>query len=273
MGKMQVAVAGAAGRMGQTLIRLIHASDEAELAGAIEAPGHPAIGRDAGEMVGVGRLGVCLTDDALPILVDAHGLIDFSTAEASTELATLSAQARIVHVMGSTGFSSEQEDRIESSARHATLIRAGNFSVGINLLVQLTAQVAERLGPDFDVEIVEMHHRHKVDAPSGTALMLGEAAARAKGVTLDAAAAAGRTGKTGPREKGRIGFASLRGGSVVGDHTVVFAGEGERIELIHRAEDRTIFARGALRAALWGWAGGNGNRGPGLYSMADVLGF
>lgn len=273
MGKMQVAVAGAAGRMGQTLIRLIHKSDEAELAGAIEAPGHAAIGRDAGELAGVGSLGVCLTDDALPILVDAHGLIDFSAPEASTELAMLAAQARIVHVMGTTGFSPEQESRIEHAARHATLIRAGNFSIGINLLVQLTSQVAQRLGSDFDVEIVEMHHRHKVDAPSGTALMLGAAAAQGKGIKLDAAAIGARAGVSGAREKNKIGFASLRGGSVVGDHTVVFAGEGERVELIHRAEDRTIFARGALRAALWGWGGGNGNRGPGLFSMADVLGF
>lgn len=273
MSRMQLAISGAAGRMGQTLIRLAAQQREIEIMGAIEAPGHSAIGRDAGELAGAGALGVPVTDDALGVVVNANALIDFSTPEASVDLAGLAAQARIVHVIGTTGLEAPHMAPIEAAARHATIIRAGNFSLGVNLLTQLTRLAAERLGEDFDIEIVEMHHRHKIDAPSGTALMLGEAAAQGRRVPLAEVSERGRNGITGARRKGRIGFSSVRGGGIVGEHTVIFAGEGERLQFTHIAEDRSIFARGALRAAEWGWNEGKGNRGPGLFSMADVLGF
>ncbi|MFW6027611.1 MAG: 4-hydroxy-tetrahydrodipicolinate reductase [bacterium] len=272
MSKMQLAISGAAGRMGRTLIRLAREMTDIELMGAIEAPGHSAIGKDAGELAGGGNLGLPVTDDALGVIVNAHALVDFSTPEATVDLAGLAAQARIVHVAGTTGLEPAHLTALDAAARHATVIRAGNFSLGINLLTQLTRLVAERLGEDFDIEIVEMHHRHKVDAPSGTALMLGEAAAQGRQAPLEELAEHGREG-AGPRQRGRIGFSSVRGGGIIGEHTVLFAGEGERLQLSHVAEDRSIFARGALRAAKWGWNEGKGNMGPGTFSMADVLGF
>ena len=208
-----------------------------------------------------------VTDDALSLVVDAHGIIDFSTPETSVALAALAAQARIVHVIGTTGFGPEHLAAIEAAARHATIVRSGNMSLGVNLLAGLVHQAAAALGEAYDIEIVEMHHRMKVDAPSGTALMLGEAAAAGLGAPLAERALRGRDGHTGARDSGKIGFASLRGGTVVGDHTVVLAGAGERLELTHRAEDRAIFARGALKAALWAR-----DKKPGEYTMADVLG-
>ena len=208
-----------------------------------------------------------ITDDALKLVVDADGILDFSTPATSVALAELAAQARIVHVVGTTGFTPADLAKLKAAARHAAIVRSGNMSLGVNLLAALVRQAAASLGPEFDIEIVETHHRMKVDAPSGTALLLGEAAAAGRGVSLDAAAVRGRDGVTGARPDGAIGFASLRGGTVVGDHSVVFAGSGERIELSHRAEDRAIYARGALKAALWARG-----RKPGLYSMANVLG-
>lgn len=273
MSNMRLAISGAAGRMGRTLIRLASEMKDIEVMGAIEAPGNSAIGKDAGELAGVGNLGLPVTDDALGVIVNANALIDFSTPEATVDLAGLAAQARIVHVIGTTGLGPAHLAKLAAAARHATIIRAGNFSLGVNLLTQLTRLAAERLGDDFDIEIVEMHHRHKVDAPSGTALMLGEAAAQGRQVPLDELAERGRNGATGPRQKGRIGFSSVRGGGIVGEHLVLFAGNGERLQLSHIAEDRSIFARGAVRAAQWGWNGGQGNMGPGTFSMADVLGF
>ena len=273
MSKMQLAISGAAGRMGQTLIRLARQMTSIELMGAIEAPGHSAIGKDAGDLAGIGHIGLPVIDDALSIIVNAHALIDFSTPEATVELTGLAAQARIVHVIGTTALEARHLAAIDASARHATIIRAGNFSLGVNLLTQLTRLAADRLGEDFDIEIVEMHHRHKVDAPSGTALMLGEAAAQGRHAPLEEICEHGRTGKTGARQKGRIGFSSVRGGGIIGEHMVLFAGEGERLQLSHIAEDRSIFARGAIRAAEWGWNEGKGNMGPGQFSMADVLGF
>ncbi|MEZ0304057.1 MAG: 4-hydroxy-tetrahydrodipicolinate reductase, partial [Hyphomicrobiaceae bacterium] len=183
------------------------------------------------------------------------------------EFAVLAANARIVHVLGTTGLSADDYAKIKAAARHATIVTAGNMSLGVNLLTAITKKVAEALDPDFDIEIVEMHHRHKIDAPSGTALMLGRAAAEGRGVDLDKVSARGRDGHTGERRRGDIGFASLRGGSVVGEHSVIFAADGEIVEITHRAFDRGIFARGAVKAALWGRG-----KGPGLYSMMDVLG-
>lgn len=261
-------VTGASGRMGRTLVRLIaEAGDRARLAGAVERPGHPWVGRDVGEAMGGAPLGVAVTDDPLEAFARAQGVIDFTAPAATVGFAALAAQARAVHVIGTTGLGEEHLARIRAAARHAVVVRAGNMSLGVNLLTALARKVAEALGEEWDVEIVEAHHRMKVDAPSGTALMLGEAAAAGRGVALGDVADRGRDGLTGARARGHIGFASVRGGDIVGEHDVIFAGEGERVVLRHVATDRAIFARGALRAALWGQ-----DRAPGEYSMLDVLG-
>ncbi len=262
-----IVVTGASGRMGQMLIKTVTESGRARLVGCIERPGHAWIGRDIGEAMGGAAQGVVVTDDALEAFSRAQAVIDFTSPEASLGFAALAAQARAVHVIGTTGFTPDQIARLEPAARHAVIVRAGNMSLGVNLLVELTRKIAEALDEDFDIEIIETHHRMKVDAPSGTALMLGEAAAAGRGVTLDEVAARGRDGITGARKRGEIGFAALRGGDVVGEHDVIFAAAGERIVLRHIATDRAIFARGALKAALWGL-----DQNPGEYSMKDVLG-
>jgi 4-hydroxy-tetrahydrodipicolinate reductase len=267
LAEIKLAVAGAGGRMGQALIRAIKAQPGAVLSGAIERDGSPLIGQDAGMLAGTGESGVKIVADALPVLAKADGLIDFTSPAASVQLAGLAAQARIVHVIGTTGMSPADEEALDAAARHAVIVKSGNMSLGVNLLAVLVEQAARALGADYDIEIVEMHHRHKVDAPSGTALLLGEAAAQGRGIDLAAHSVRVRDGHTGPRETGSIGFATMRGGSVVGDHSVVLAGEGERVVLSHLAQDRSIFAQGAVRAALWGHG-----RKPGRYTMCDVLG-
>jgi 4-hydroxy-tetrahydrodipicolinate reductase len=266
MSDMRLVVAGAAGRMGRTLIRTIAETPGVALAGALERPG-AAIGQDAGALAGLPPLGVAVTDDPLALLMRADGVVDFSAPAATVELAALAAQARIAHVIGTTGLSEADLAKLEAAARHAPIVRSGNMSLGVNLLAGLVRLAARALGEEFDIEIVEMHHRMKVDAPSGTALLLGEAAAAGRGIDLKTRSARGRDGITGARKAGDIGFASLRGGGVIGDHSVIFAGDGERITLSHQAEDRALFARGALKAALWARG-----RKPGLYGMADVLG-
>ena len=266
MADMRLVVVGAAGRMGRTLVRVIDETDGVTLCGALETFSCPLLGEDAGILAGCGRQAVALTADALDLVVTADGIIDFSTPATSLSLAALAAQARIVHVIGTTGFGPDAASKLEAAARHATIVKSGNMSVGVNLLAALARQAAATLGDSFDVEIVEMHHRMKVDAPSGTALLLGDAVAEGHGVALSDHAVRGRDGVTGPRTRGSIGFAALRGGTVVGDHAIVFAGQGERIELTHKAEDRALFARGALRAALWARG-----RKPGLFNMADVI--
>ena len=260
-------VTGASGRMGQTLIRLAGASDRLRLVGCVERAGHAWIGRDVGEAMGGAPLGVKVTDDPLEAFAKAQAVVDFTSPSATVEFAALAAQARAVHVIGTTGLEAEHLTKIEAASRHAVIVRAGNMSLGVNLLVRLTQKVAAALDADWDVEVVEAHHRMKVDAPSGTALMLGQAAADGRGVALDKARVSGRDGITGARERGTIGFSAIRGGDIVGEHDVIFAGEGERIILRHMATDRSIFARGALRAALWG----QGQK-PGQYDMMDVLG-
>ena len=262
-----IVVTGASGRMGQMLVRLIEASDRARLAGAVERPGNAWVGRDLGEAMGGAATGITVTDDPLEAFARAQAVIDFSAPAATVEFAALAAQARAVHVIGTTGLEAEHLARIRAAARHAVIIRAGNMSLGVNLLARLTRKVAEALDADWDIEIVEAHHRMKVDAPSGTALMLGEAAAAGRGLNLLDVRDAGRDGITGARARGHIGFASVRGGDIVGEHEVIFAAEGERIVLSHIATDRAIFARGALKAALWGQ-----DRKPGEYDMMDVLG-
>ena len=268
MSEMGLVVVGAAGRMGQTLIRTVGGMPGVRVIGAVERPGSPHLGRDAGEVAGLGRLDVAITDDPLRVFAKADGVLDFSTPAATVEFAGYAAQARIVHVIGTTGCSADDDAKIKAAARHATIVKSGNMSLGVNLLGVLVEQAARTLGPDdFDIEILEMHHRHKVDAPSGTALLLGEAAAAGRDVPLAENSVRVRDGHTGARPQGAIGFATLRGGSVVGEHSVILAGTGERVVLTHIAEDRSIFARGAVKAALWAR-----DRKPGLYSMLDVLG-
>ena len=266
---MKLVVVGAGGRMGQTLIRAIHETKGAELSGAVEREGDENLGKDAGELAGIGPLGINIVDDALALFAKTQGVIDFTTPAASVEFAALAAQARIVHVIGTTGCSIEDDQKFTAAGRHATIVKSGNMSLGVNLLAALVEQAAKALGPEgFDIEVLEMHHKHKVDAPSGTALLLGEAAARGRNIELNDHAVKSREGITGARSQGSIGFATLRGGSVIGEHSVLLAGEGEIIELSHRATDRALFARGAIRAALWGQG-----KKPGLYAMKDVLGF
>jgi 4-hydroxy-tetrahydrodipicolinate reductase len=267
MTDMKIAVLGAAGRMGQALTRMLATTPGCAIAGGIEAKGSPAIGHDLGEVAGIEPLGVAVTDDPLPVFAHVDGVLDFTIPASTVQFAALAAQARIVHVIGTTGLSQADMAKIEAAARHATIVKAGNMSLGVNLLALLTERVAQALGPEFDIEILEMHHRHKRDAPSGTSLMLGEAAAKARDISLAERGVRVRDGDTGPRTEGDIGFAALRGGDTVGEHRVIFAGPGERIELAHIATDRGIFARGAVKAALWARG-----KSPGLYSMQDVLG-
>jgi len=267
MSDMKIAVLGAGGRMGQALTAVLAETPGCVIAGGIEAKGSPFVGRDIGEVAGLEPVGIAITDDPLPVFAQVDGVLDFTTPASTMAFAALSAQARIVHVIGTTGLTAADEAKIEAAARHAAIVKAGNMSLGVNLLAALTARVAEALGPEFDIEILEMHHRHKRDAPSGTSLMLGRAAAEARGVSLKDCGVRTRDGDIGPRRDGDIGFAALRGGDVVGEHRVIFAGPGERIELAHMATDRGIFARGAVKAALWARG-----RSPGVYSMQDVLG-
>ncbi|MTJ05069.1 MAG: 4-hydroxy-tetrahydrodipicolinate reductase [Sediminimonas qiaohouensis] len=262
-----IVVTGVSGRMGRMLVDTIVQSPRARLIGAVERSGHDWIGQDVGTAMGGAALGVTVTDDAQGALADAQAVIDFTAPAATVEFAALAAQARAVHVIGTTGLSDDDLGHLSAAARHAPIIRAGNMSLGVNLLVQLTKRVAAALDDDFDIEVIEAHHNRKVDAPSGTALMLGEAAAEGRGVRLADVRDAGRDGMTGARRRGDIGFTAIRGGDIVGEHDVLFAGTGERITLRHVATDRAVFARGALKAALWGQ-----DKGPGEYDMLDVLG-
>lgn len=266
--RMRIAVAGVSGRMGRMLVREIAGTGDAVLSGAFEASGHADIGKDAGALAGMANAGVTIAADAAAVIAGADALLDFTAPAATVAHAELAAQARIVHVIGTTGLDKDQASALHRAAKHTPIVWGDNMSVGVNLLRALVRRVAGILGPDaWDIEIVEMHHKHKVDAPSGTALALGRAAAAGRGVELGTVAARGRDGHTGARRTGDIGFAALRGGDVVGDHTVIFAGTAERVEIGHRATGREIYARGAVRAALWARG-----RAPGLYDMADVLG-
>ena len=265
MADMRLVVAGAGGRMGRTLVKAITEAKGFALAGALEDARSPLIGWDAGTLAGTPENGVKLTGDAAALLAKADGIIDF-TAPAATVAFAAQAAGKI-HILGTTGLSAADEAKIKDAAKKAVIVKSGNMSLGVNLLAALAKRVAKTLDNSFDIEILEMHHNQKVDAPSGTALMLGRAAAQGRGIELDKHKVASRDGHTGVRKAGDIGFAALRGGSVVGEHSVIFAGPAERVELVHKAEDRMIFARGALHAVLWA----RGKK-PGLYSMADVLG-
>jgi 4-hydroxy-tetrahydrodipicolinate reductase len=244
------------------------AAEGCALAGGVDQSAHPTQGQDLGPLTGHEPVGLTVSDDAAALIEASDVVIEFSAPEATAAHVALAAEHGTAHVIGTTGLGDSEEQAIRDAARRIAIMRAANMSLGVNLLLGLTQQVARALGPEaFDIEILEMHHRHKVDAPSGTALALGHAAARGRGVDLEATADRGRDGLTGARKPGAIGFAALRGGDVVGDHVVIFAGAGERIELAHRATDRRIYAHGALTAARW-----LRGRPPGLYGMADVLG-
>ena len=267
MSEMRLVVVGAGGRMGRMLIKSVAEMEGCTLVGAIGREGSPVLGQDAGALAGTRPLGVTVTDDPLPVFAQADGVLDFTSPATTVSFAALAAQARIVHVVGTTGLQETDFTKLEAAARHARIIQSGNMSLGVNLLAGFVRKVAATLGEDFDIEILEMHHRMKVDAPSGTALLLGEAAAEGRKVSLKERSVRSRDGHTGARNAGDIGFATLRGGTVVGEHSVIFAGAGERLELGHRAEDRSVFARGAVKAALWGF-----DKKPGYYTMANVLG-
>ena len=261
-----IGIAGCGGRMGRALVAAVAASQEARLAGAT-ARSAALQGQDAGTLAGLDPLGAAIGEDAAALFAASDAVIDFTSPEATLHHAAIAARTGKALVIGTTGLTPADSDTIAAAAQHAPIVLAPNMSLGVNLLLGLVEQVARTLGPDFDIEILELHHRLKKDAPSGTALGLGQAAARGRGISLDEAAIRSRDGLTGARPEGAIGFATLRGGDVVGDHTVIFAGLGERLELSHKASDRNIYARGALRAALWA-----AQQPPGLYGMKDVLG-
>jgi 4-hydroxy-tetrahydrodipicolinate reductase len=266
MPDMRLIVVGAGGRMGRALVKAIAETAGVTLAGTVEQPGG-LIGQDSGVLAGLAANQIPLVTDVRPLLAAADGILDFTAPAATLQFAALCAEAGKIHVAGTTALSAEDEDKMKAFARKAVIVRSPNMSLGVNLMAALVRRVAATLDDEFDIEILEMHHNKKVDAPSGTALLLGAAAAQGRGVDLAKRRIAAREGMTGARRKGDIGFASLRGGSVVGDHSVIFAAAGERIELVHRAEDRGIYARSAVKAALWARG-----KPPGLYSMADVLG-
>jgi len=263
---MRLVVVGAAGRMGQTLIRAIAADESTVVSGAIERPDSEALGQDSGMLSGAGENKIEITSDVEAAFEAADGVLDFTSPAATCQFADLAAKAGIVHVIGTTGCTNAENAKIAAAADKTVIVKSGNMSLGINLLAALVEQAAKAL-ETFDIEVLEMHHKHKVDAPSGTALMLGEAAAEGRGIDLGENSVRSRDGITGARPEGSIGFATLRGGSVIGEHSVIFAGEGERIELSHIAQDRSLFAQGALKCALWGFG-----KPAGLYSMRDVLG-
>ena len=264
--EMSIAVAGVSGRMGQMLVQVIDAMPGVKLTAASERPGHDWVGQDLGLSMGGKETDVIVSDDAAAVCAAADAIIDFTAPAATVALAAIAAQAGTAHVIGTTGMTDEDIAKL-GAVVDARIVRAGNMSLGVNLLVALTRRVAAALDEDFDIEVIEAHHHHKVDAPSGTALMLGEAAAEGRGVALNDVRDSGRDGITGARKRGDIGFTAIRGGDIVGEHDVMFAGDGERIVLRHVASDRALFARGAVKAALW-----LRDQPKGQYSMADVLG-
>ena len=267
MSDMRLVVVGAAGRMGRMLLRAIHDAPGCTLSAAVERPGSPHLGQDSGLLAGLPANGIPVTDDAAAAFAAADGVLDFTTPDATMAFAALAARTRIAHIVGTTGLEPSHLARLAEAARDTAIVRSGNMSLGVNLLAALVRKVAATLGTDWDIEIVEMHHRMKVDAPSGTAYLLGREAAKGRGIELKDKAVKVRDGHTGAREEGTIGFATLRGGGVIGDHSVIFSSDSEMITLSHRATDRSLFASGALKSALWAR-----DKKPGLYSTLDVLG-
>ncbi len=262
----RIAVIGAAGRMGKTLIEAISLVEGVVLAAAIERPQSSLIGSDAGELAGIGRNSVVVQDSLRNVLGEFDVLIDFTHPSTTLINLELCREAGKAMVIGTTGFTDQQKELLAAAGADIPIVFAPNFSVGVNLCLKLLDMAARVMGDEADIEIIEAHHRHKVDAPSGTALRMGEVVADALGRNLDDVAVYGRQGQTGARERKTIGFATIRGGDVVGDHTVLFASEGERVEITHKASSRMTFARGAVRSALW-----LDGRMAGLYDMQDVL--
>ncbi len=265
---MLIGIVGCAGRMGRMVSAAVAAAEGCAIAAGSEAAGSPALGQDVAVLAGLPPCGAKATADAAELFRASDAVIDFSVPAAALIHARLAAETGKALVIGTTGLGLEHDAAILAAAKKAVIVRAANFSVGVNLVLGLAEQTARILSADYDIEILEMHHRHKIDAPSGTALSLGEAVAAGRRVALTDKSVRARDGHTGARKKGDIGFAALRGGDVIGDHTVIFAGEGERVEIGHKASSRAVFAQGAVRAALW-----TRGRAPGLYSMRDVLGF
>ena len=263
----RIAVMGAAGRMGKILIEAVAQAEGAILAAAIDRPDSSLIGVDAGELAGIGRSGVVLAADLTAVIADFDVLIDFTHPSVTLKNLAACRKAGKAMVIGTTGFSVEEKGLLAEAAREIPIVFAANYSVGVNLCLKLLDTAARVLGDDVDIEIIEAHHRHKVDAPSGTALRMGEVVANALGRDLEKVAVYGREGQTGARERETIGFATVRAGDVVGDHTVLFAADGERVEITHKASSRMTFAKGAVRAAQW-----LQNQPAGLYDMQDVLG-
>ncbi len=253
--------------MGRVLTRIVHQTTGCEIAGGLEAKGSLNIGLDMGVLSGIGALNILISDDPIAVLKNVDGIIDFTVPAATLALVNQTAAMKKIHVIGTTGIDEAGMDVIRLSAKSTVIMKTGNYSLGVNILENIVKKVAAALGDDFDIEVLEMHHKLKIDAPSGTALLLGQAAADGRKINLKDHSVRSRDGHTGARVAGDIGFATLRGGSVVGEHTVMFAGAAERIELSHKAESRDIFAYGAVKAALWC----KGQK-PGLYNMNDVLG-
>jgi len=263
---MKIGIVGCAGRMGRMLIKTVMARPDARLIGGTEPMGSDFSGHDLAALAGLEPCGIAVNDQTDILFEAADAVIDFTAPAATRHHGELAAKHKTALVVGTTGLTDDDQAQIITASRQTVIVQAANFSVGVNLLLGLTEQVAARLGDDYDLEILEMHHRHKVDAPSGTALALGEAAASGRRVDLNNVSVRVRDGQTGARRPGDIGFATLRGGGVVGDHTVMFASDAERLELTHKAQSRDVFASGAVRAAVW-----SKDQPPGLYSMRDVL--
>ena len=264
---LKLAIAGAGGRMGRVLTRIITETNGCEIAGGLEAKGSTLVGTDMGVLSGIGALNVLINDDVESVLRHVDGIIDFTVPAATLSLIARTSAHKKIHVIGTTGIDASGDAQILEAAKSTTIMKTGNYSLGVNILANVVKKVAAALGDDFDIEVLEMHHRHKIDAPSGTALLLGQAAADGRQINLKQHSVRSRDGHTGARVAGDIGFATLRGGSVIGDHTVMFAGAAERLEFSHKAESRDIFAYGAMKAALW-----CKDKAPGLYNMNDVLG-
>lgn len=265
----KIVVTGADGRMGRALLEAVCAMDDVELTGALVKRDSPYIGFDAGELIGQGKLGVSITDDVKSVLNSEVTVIDFTAPSATLAHLAIAAQVGCKMVIGTTGFSEQELEQLHHFGSSVSMVFAGNYSVGVNLSLQLLRLASSILGNSSDVEIIEAHHKHKVDAPSGTALMMGHAVADGRGVHLNDVAVYSREGITGAREEGAIGFSAIRGGDIVGEHTVMFASEGERVEITHKASSRQTFARGAVRAAKWL----KGQNEAGVFDMEDVLGF
>jgi 4-hydroxy-tetrahydrodipicolinate reductase len=264
---LKLAIVGAAGRMGRELGKIVADTPGCVLAGGIEVAGSPHLGADYGALIGLAPSGVKISDNADQVLSEVDGIIDFTVPAATLAMVKRTAALKKIHIIGTTGLDAAGEAAIRDAAIHTRIVKSGNYSLGVNILQGLVKKTAALLGEDFDIEVLEMHHKHKIDAPSGTALMLGQAAADGRAVNLKEKSVRSRDGHTGARKSGDIGFATLRGGAVIGDHTVMFSSDAERIELTHKAQSREMFARGAVRAALW-----VRDQQPGLYDMQDVLG-